>query len=116
MDGSRNPIDPYKVYLVTSPRVPGWSQAAGPSVGLAVKAAADGATAIPVPSTVTDSGPNLLHTFDLNIAYRIQLSSDEQATMTNWNAVENYKQVDFGSGSAAQCTLQSSNIWTCSSS
>jgi hypothetical protein len=116
MDGSGLPLDPDKVYLVTSPRVPEWSQAAGPSVGLAVKAAASGGTAIPVPSVVTDSGPNLLHTFDLNIVYRVQLSSDEQATMTDWNAVQNYKLVDFGSCFAAECTLQTSNIWACNPS
>ncbi|MBV9444541.1 MAG: hypothetical protein JO345_01370 [Streptosporangiaceae bacterium] len=114
--GSGNPVDSSKVYLVTSPSVPSWSQKSGPSVGLAITAAVDGQTSNPVPATVTDSGPNLLHTFNLKCTYRVHLSSDEQATMTDWDAVQNYQPVDFGSGYAETCTLQSSNTWQCEAS
>jgi hypothetical protein len=107
------PIDQYKVYLRTSPSVPGFSQDNGPSVGIAIKAAVDAGTAAPVPAIVTDSGPNLLHTFSLDFTYRIHLSSDVQATMTSWDAAQYYTEVDFGGGYAEQCTLEASNLWSC---
>jgi hypothetical protein len=106
-------VDPSKLYLATSPTVPAWSPHAGPSVGLAVKAAVDDGTAVPVPVIAVDSGPNLLHTFGLNLACRVHLSSDDQGTMTDRDAVQDYHLVEFGSGHAAKCTLQVGNIWDC---
>jgi hypothetical protein len=108
-DGRR---DPSRLYLVTSPTVPLWSPGAGPSVGLCVKAAVGDGTAVALPVVAADSGPNLLHTFDPNPAFRIHASSDDQGTMTDQDAVQDYHQVEFGSGFAATCALQA-NIWDC---
>ena len=66
-----------------------------------------------LPAIVTNSGPSLLHTFYLNFTYRIHLSSDVQATMTDWDDAQNYTKVDFDGGYSEQCTLQPSNTWTC---
>ncbi|MDT0270199.1 hypothetical protein RM844_28405 [Streptomyces sp. DSM 44915] len=108
-----HPVDPGAVYIDTDARIPPWTPANGPSVGLGILAGEQGHDATPVPAIVGDSGPNLQHSFQLHPTYYIQAGSIVQGTMADLATVTRFQEVVFKDGAhAAEWTLNPDNTWT----
>ncbi|GAA3162330.1 MULTISPECIES: hypothetical protein [Streptomyces] len=107
-----HPVKPGEVYINTSATVPPWTLDAGPSVGLAISGGESGQTPTMAPAIVGNSGPNLVHTFDLHPTYYIDAGNIVQGAMADLDTVTQYQQVTYGSGVfAAEWTLDKSNNW-----
>ncbi|GAA3162334.1 MULTISPECIES: hypothetical protein [Streptomyces] len=109
-----HPVKPPEVYIDTTGTVPAWTLPNGPSVGLAVCGGEEDKPLAPIPAIVTDSGPNLCHTFDLSPAYFIHAGQDDANTMIRLDTVKRHQQVNYDPGVYfAQWTLDKANEWIC---
>ncbi|QXJ22692.1 hypothetical protein AGRA3207_003738 [Actinomadura graeca] len=106
-----HPIRPPRIYLDTTGLIPPWTLEDGPSVGLAIVGGEQDETPEPTPAIVTDSGPDLLHTFDLDPAYYIHAGQDPARTMVALDTVTTFQQVTFPTQPCEQWTLDASNNW-----
>lgn len=107
------PLHGRRTYLDTADGIPPWTPEKGPSVGLALQGGERGDPSSPVPAIVTDSGPNLLHTFDLTPCYHIYAGQDaDTGTMIPVDTVARFQQVTFDPGHFTdEWTLNPDNLW-----
>ncbi|MDY0810785.1 hypothetical protein [Kitasatospora purpeofusca] len=107
-----HPLHRPRVFLDTTGSIPPWHPDNGPSVALAAESGELDHRQTPTPAIATDSGPNLLHTFDLAPDYYIHAGQDPAATMLPLDTVTGFHPVPFpGHHRTAEWTLNEANLW-----